>query len=52
MANTSGEKELRKDWPVTDGLTAETTKQTGHKEQLIAEQGSMIPKRLKAGMID
>jgi len=29
MANTSGEKELKTDWPITEGLIAETTKQAG-----------------------
>ena len=31
---TSGEKELRRDWPNTSGLTAGTTKQEGRKPHL------------------
>ena len=37
MANTIGEKELKTDWPVTKGLIAGTTKQTGRKMQLEAQ---------------
>ena len=37
MANTIGEKELKTDWPVEEGLTAGTTKQTGDKMQLEPE---------------
>ena len=29
MANTTGEKELKTNWPIEEGLTAETQKQTG-----------------------
>lgn len=52
MANTIKEKELKTDWPVTDGLTAGTTKQTGHQENLIATEGSNVAKRKKKGMMD
>lgn len=37
MANTSGQKELKRDWPVEVGLTAGTTKQEGEKTDLEAE---------------
>ena len=29
MANTRGEKELKTNWPIVEGTTAGTTKQTG-----------------------
>ena len=38
MANTTGEKELRTDWPITSGLIAGTTKQAGRKPHLEAEE--------------
>jgi len=50
MANTIGEKELKTDWPITSGLTAGTTKQEGRQSNLVAEQGSLIPKRKKVGI--
>ena len=34
MASTYRQKELKTRYPVTKGLTAETTKQTGNKIQL------------------
>ncbi len=37
MANTTGEKELKTDWPIEEGLTARTQKQTGRQMNLIAE---------------
>lgn len=42
MANTLGEKELKTDWPVEEGLTARTTKQEGTKADLEAEEGSFV----------
>jgi len=44
-----GEKELRTDWPITEGLIAETTKQTGRQTNL-TPQGlnglkSTVPQR-------
>ena len=47
MANTTGEKELKRDWPHETGLIAETTKQEGRQPKLIAEEGSVVPKRRK-----
>ena len=35
MANTKGEKELRTNWPIEEGLIAETTKQTGNITNLV-----------------
>lgn len=48
MANTLKEKELKTTWPVVSGLTAETTKQTGHVMQLIPTK-SYIPNRKRKG---
>jgi hypothetical protein len=45
MANKSGEKELKTKWPVEEGLTAETTKQTGKQMNLVATKGTLIPRR-------
>jgi len=59
MANTTGEKELRRDWPNISGLTAGTTKQEGRKPHLEAEglvdsAGKMlksaVPERKKKGL--
>ena len=48
-AATPGEKELRTKWPVEEGLTAGTTKQTGRVMNLIAE-GSSVPDRKTRGL--
>jgi len=37
MASTISEKELKTDWPMTEGLIAETTKQTGRQTNLTPE---------------
>ena len=50
MASTSGEKELKRHWPITSGLTAGTTKQEGRKPHLKAEVGSLVPRRKKVGL--
>ena len=50
MANTTGEKELKTDWPITSGLTAKTQKQTGRQTNLVAEEGSLVPRRKKVGL--
>ena len=52
MASTKGEKELKTDWPVEKGTTAETTKQTGMAMTMVATEGSLVPRRLKAGIDD
>lgn len=49
MANTTGEKELKTDWPITSGLTAGTTKQEGRQMHLQPEI-SLVPDRLKEGL--
>ncbi len=50
MANTIREKELKRDWPFTTGLTAETTKTSGRAMGLVATEGSFVPRRLKVGL--
>ena len=50
MANTAGEKELKTDWPIDEGLTAETQTQTGRISNLVAEEGSLVPQRYKKGL--
>ena len=47
---TSGEKELKRNYPVEEGTTAGTTKQEGRQMNLTAEEGSLVPRRKKAGM--
>ena len=49
MANTVGEKELKRNYPVVTGLTA-TAKHEGRQMNLVAEQGSIVPRRLKVGI--
>jgi len=49
MANTTGEKELKRNWPVVTGLEA-IDKHEGRQINLVPEQGSLIPKRKKVGM--
>ena len=41
---------ISKIYPNSDGLTAATTSQTGHKEDLIAVKGSLVPLRAKRGI--
>ena len=50
MANTSGEKELKRNYPVEDGIIARTTKQEGHTMNLVPEEGSNVSRRFKAGI--
>jgi hypothetical protein len=48
MANTIGEKELKKSW---DELTAsDSTKAIGHEQSLKAETGSSVPQRYRVGI--
>tara|TARA_R100000750_G_scaffold52705_1_gene37948 strand:+ start:484 stop:636 length:153 start_codon:yes stop_codon:yes gene_type:complete len=49
MANTSGEKELKRNWPVVSGLEA-TDKHEGRVSNLVPLKGSFIPRREKVGM--
>jgi hypothetical protein len=48
-AATIGEKELRTDYPVEEGLTAGYQKQVGRISNLVAED-SLIPDRKKRGI--
>jgi len=50
ITGTKGTRALSKRYPVTDGLTAETTTQEGHEEGLIPQEGSLVPKTKKAGI--
>ncbi len=49
MANTTGEKELKRDYPIISGLGA-GDKHEGRQVNLVAEQGSLIPRRKKVGL--
>jgi len=49
MASTIGEKEIKTEWPVEEGLTARTQKQTGRVMNLVA-QNSTVPRRLTVGI--
>lgn len=49
-AATRGEKELKTDYPVTEGLTAGTTKQTGKEMNLIPQDRSLVREIEKVGM--
>lgn len=42
-----GEKEIKTDWPIEEGLTAETQKQTGRISNLVAQEGSKVLSRNK-----
>ncbi len=37
MANVIGEKELKTEWPIEEGLTARTQKQTGRVSNLVPQ---------------
>jgi len=45
----SGSRFLKRNWPITEGLTAGTTKQEGTTLTLIPEN-SNIPERQKVGL--
>jgi len=48
-AATIGEKELKRNYPVEEGLTAGTEKQEGRVTNLVAEN-SIIPERKTTGV--
>lgn len=50
MASSSGEKELKRKWPVEDGLTAGTTTQEGHIQRLIPTERSLVEDKDKVGL--
>lgn len=47
---TSGEKELRRDWPITEGLIAGTTKQEGTKPFLEIEEEDLTDPKERVGL--
>ena len=47
MANTSGEKELKTEWPIEEGLIARTTKQTGRVMNLVPVKASLVSRESK-----
>ena len=47
MASTSGEKELKTNWPIEEGLTARTQKQTGRQMILIPQEASLVSEKDK-----
>ena len=49
MANTSGEKELKRKWPNTTGLDADS-KHEGRQQNLVAQQGSFVSRRRKKNL--
>jgi hypothetical protein len=50
MTGGSGTKDIATRYPVTSGLTAGTTSQTGHQENLVPQEGSNVPRRLTEGI--
>jgi len=50
MVGGKGTKEIARRYPVTSGLTAETTKQEGRQSNLLATNGSFVPRRKKVGL--
>jgi hypothetical protein len=49
MANTIGEKELKTDYPVEEGLDI-SKRLKGRTMNLVAEEGSLLTQRQKAGL--
>jgi 3-deoxy-D-manno-octulosonate 8-phosphate phosphatase KdsC-like HAD superfamily phosphatase len=50
MAGTSGTKDISKRYPVTSGLTAKTTKQTGRRMALIPERKTKVLRKDASGI--
>ena len=46
---TKGEKEIKTDWPIEEGLTAGTQKQTGRITNLVPEE-SLVSERESRGL--
>ena len=46
---TNKEKELKTDWPIVSGTGADD-KHEGRQTNLIAERGSLVPIRTRAGI--
>ena len=49
MTSTKGDKELKTNYPVEEGLTAETQKQEGRQQNLVAER-SLVQDKDKEGI--
>lgn len=49
-AATKGEKELKTDYPVEEGLTAGTTKQKGRTTNLVPQERSLVSYNDKVGL--
>jgi hypothetical protein len=47
---TTGEKEIKTDWPVEEGLVAGTTKQEGRVSNLVAQERSTVLERYRKGL--
>lgn len=50
ITGTKGTKAVLTRYPVTSGITAETTKTAGRQTNLVPEKGSLVRKRYKAGI--
>ena len=50
MANTTGEKELKTDYPIISGIEADE-KHDGRQMHLVPEEASLIPEREMIGLI-
>lgn len=46
----SGEKEIKTDWPVEEGLTAGTQKQTGRQSNLTPTESSKVLSKDRTGV--
>ena len=49
MANTTGEKELKTNWPIVSGIEV-NERHDGREMNLVAEEGSLVAERKKAGL--
>lgn len=50
ITGSSKTRAISKRYPVTSGLTAETTKTEGRKTNLVATKGSLVRRRMKEGL--
>jgi hypothetical protein len=50
MANTNKQKELKTEWPITEGLIAGTTKTSGRQANLQPEEASTVLNKDRAGL--
>ena len=47
---TKGTRFIKKEWPITEGLTAGTEKQTGRTTNLVPQEKSLVSSREKVGL--